>query len=161
MDEGGWLPVDDGDGEALWRRFAATFGFRAGTTAKDWPAIREPVPSVTYGLGPFTGERMAAVARLVADVLRAVTRPEETVVFHDWVHPSSRLLPHRLTDEGPLFPNGDYAIAVAEDLRFGVLGHPWERSLCFFGAAAVDAVDRLNRGTLTAVLRRDGTPSSS
>jgi hypothetical protein len=144
------------DPEAHWRRFADTYGFRAGTTAKDWPAIREPVPSVTYDLGPFSEERATAVEHLVAAVLRAATRPGETLVFHDWVHPS-----HELGDADPLYPNGDYVIVVAEDLRFGVLGHPWEHSLCFFGTPAVEPVGRLNRGTLDRVLRRDGTPSSS
>ena len=35
--------------------------------------------------------------------------------------------------------HGDYTIFLGRQDAFGLIGHPWERSLCAFGAPAVDA----------------------
>ncbi|MBV9847146.1 MAG: DUF2716 domain-containing protein [Kutzneria sp.] len=168
-----WGELEHEAERALWADFAATFGFRAGTEPSDWPAIDEPVPSLTWDLAQVfaAGDRFTELARPVAqvvcDVLRACTVPDESVIHHDWVHPSVVFRPHRVIRvddvanwETSLFPNGDYSIFVACDLAFGVLGHPWEQSLCFFGAPAVEAVTEVNTGRLTTLLRRDGQPTS-
>ena len=62
-------------------------------------------------------------------------------------------------DTGGLFPNGDYTIFVGREDGFGLVGHPWERSLCVFGAPAVDAFVARNVGILATVIRRDARRS--
>jgi hypothetical protein len=175
MDDGGWVDLDPETGKALWTDFAAGFGFRDGVTPDDWPAIVEPKPSVAWDLsaifngtcpGGFAAGSLA-VAGLVLGTLQDCTERHETVVFHDWVHPSALFRPHVVEDPqdvpgwdcGGLFPNGDYTIFVGRDHAFGLLGHPWERSLCVFGAAAVDAFTEHNAGVLVKALRRDGRPA--
>jgi Protein of unknown function (DUF2716) len=82
------------------------------------------------------------------------------------VHPSCLFRPHKVDepdevrgwDVGGLFPNGDYTIFVGRDYALGILGHPWEHSLCVFGEPAVAAFAARNHGVLTRVLRRDGQP---
>ncbi len=41
----------------------------------------------------------------------------------------------------PVYPNGDYPIFLAEDFRFGIFGHPWERTCCIFGAELLAALE--------------------
>lgn len=172
MDAGGWVDLDWEAGEVLWSDFAEKFRFRAGTTPKDWPAIAEPAPSVVWDLSPiFTGacpgEFLAgavAVAGLVLATLQDCTDWYETVAFHDWVHPSGLFRPHSVDDPqevagwdtGGLFPNGDYTIFVGRAYAFGILGHPWEQSLCVFGGRAVDAFAARNQGILGNILRQRG-----
>jgi hypothetical protein len=167
-----WGLLEDDAQRYLWTEFADRYRFRAGVNPRKWPGITEPTPSITWDLSPvFSGGRFnedsRRVAQLVLDLLTTCTDWWESVVFHDWVHPSALFWPHRADTvedvpgwwAGGLFPNGDYTIFVAREDRFGVFGHPWEQSLCVFGADAVAAFDRLNRGTLTRVLRRDGHPT--
>lgn len=177
MTDHGWVDLDWDAGKVLWNSFARRFRFRAGSTAENWPAIAEPVPSVTWDLRPiFQGAHpggfdggMLAVAALVLGTLQDCTEWYETVVFHDWVHPSSLFRPHTVTepeevsgwDVGGLFPNGDYTIFVGRDDRFGMLGHPWEQSLCVFGATAVAAFETRNNGILSTRLRQNGQPITS
>ncbi|GAA2714737.1 DUF2716 domain-containing protein [Actinoplanes palleronii] len=59
-------------------------------------------------------------------------------------------------DNGVLFPNGNYTILVGHDHEFGIVGHPWEQSLCVFGDRAVDAFAGRNHGILDTTLRRRG-----
>lgn len=89
------------------------------------------------------------------------------MIFHDWVHPSVLFRPHKVDgprevpgwDTGGLFPNGDYTIHLGRDDAFGIVGHPWEQSLCVFGAPAVGAFITRNVETLAIIIRRDGRPS--
>jgi hypothetical protein len=167
-----WTKLEHDAQRLLWAEFADRYQFRVGVKPDVWPAIPEPTPSITWDLSSvFTSGDFAnhsrGVAQLVLDLLTACTEWWESLVFHDWVHPSVLFWPHRIDslDEVPrwqtggLFPNGDYTILLARGDRFGVFGHPWEQSLCVFGAHALTTMDRLNRSTLTQVLREDGRPA--
>jgi hypothetical protein len=165
MPEFAWLELDWEIQRELWREFKEEFEFQHGRR----PAIREPVPSVTWALppcgtpdAPFPDAALP-VAQLVCDVLRDCVEYWEPVFYHDGVHPSAQYRPQRVNDIADLdnweythYPNGDYTIFVAKDLSWGMLGDQHEDILCVFGAPAVDAMARLNQGVLTHVLRRDG-----
>jgi Protein of unknown function (DUF2716) len=173
MEDNVWTELEHDAERQLWAEFADRYQFRAGTRPEAWPGIHEPTPSVTWDLSEvFTGNDFAdgsrRVAQLLLELLTASTEWWESLVFHDWVHPSILFWPHRVDSldgipgwqTGGLFPNGDYTILLAWGDRFGVFGHPWEQSLCVFGAQAVDTLDRLDHGTLTQILREDGYPAN-
>ena len=171
-----WGELDWDAGDALWADFADRYQFRASTNADKWPSIVEPAPSVVWDLSTvFTGDYPGGftagsrdVAAVVLRTLQDCTQWWDGVVFHDWVHPSRVFRPHTVDepdevpgwDVGGLFPNGDYTIFVGRDYTFGILGHPWERSLCVFGEPAVAAFAARNQAILGTVLRRDGQPVS-
>lgn len=174
MEDEVWAELDWDAGKVLWAEFADRYQFRAGTSPDKWPAIVEPIPSVVWDLYPvFTGHYPGGfaagsrgVAALVLDTLRACTEWPETVVFHDWVHPSRLFGPHEVDepeevrgwDVGGPFPNCDYTIFVSRDYAFGIVGHPWERSLCVFGESAVAGFAARDQGAFTKGPRRDGQP---
>ena len=148
----------DDEYERVWDRFYDRFRFRPGIDPATWPAILEPVPSVTWSLDPLLGDH-GDLDDPVLTALAAGTPPDGSLLGLDWQHDSYRVWPHRAGDDRwPLspYPNGDYYILLAEDLSFGTFGHPWELSLCVFGAPLLDRVaDQLGR-ILPRVLRRDG-----
>lgn len=168
-----WLGVPDDEYEYVWRRIDEEFAFHPGIDPEQWPGFREPVPSVTWDLsvGPRTpagpASRFAVdgdeVNALGLAALRDCVAVGEWVWAMDWQHPGCRFWPHRMTGEWtvPVFPNGDYYIFLAQDFRFGTLGHPWEKTLCVFGAELLEAFHRHNDGVLNTVLRRDGEPETA
>jgi putative transposase len=89
------------------------------------------------------------------------------VVVLDWQHPSYRCRPHRVRGEEPpdatwpieVHPDGDYYIWLAEDLRYGTFGHPWEPGLCIFGEEPLAAFAEIGDEALGRILRRDGRPT--
>lgn len=160
--------------EPAWYWVYDKLGFWPSTYANAWPGFREPAPSTTWDLASGDVDRDSAefrlspysvkeddVARLALQALRACVRPDEWVWALHWQHQSYRFWPHRMGQSEPwpvpVFPKGDYHLFLAQDFRFGTLGHPWERSLCVFGKELVDAVESNRNGTLATVLRRDGT----
>jgi hypothetical protein len=168
-----WAELDRDVGRVLWAEFADRFRFRLGIAAGEFPAIIEPTLSVVWDLGSvfagdFPGGFRAGVRMVAASVLGTLqdcTDWWESVAFHDYAHPSCLMRPHKVDepedvpgwDVGGLFPNGDYTIFVGRDHGFGILGHPFEHSLCVFGESAVSAFTTRINGALT-VLRRDGQP---
>jgi hypothetical protein len=152
-------PLDDEEYRQAWDRFYERFRFRPGMDPATWPAILEPVPSVTWSLDP--DDRHDDVVEVVHAGLTACTPPGGTLLILDWQHDCYRVWPHRLAAAGwPLspVPAGDYYIHLAEDLSFGTFGHPWESSLCVFGAPLLDRVAGPVGRILPRVLRRDGRP---
>jgi hypothetical protein len=151
-DNEAWEQIRD-DYERYWGPFDARFQFRPGMDPATWPAIKEPPGSVTVDLGPIfanQGERgfEADEAWLNDFIVGAFANvfPDGTrLLVLDWQHTSYWFRPHRqqVIDE-PLrvepFPNGDYHIFLTEDMSQGTFGHPWEQTLCVFGADLVPAI---------------------
>lgn len=147
-----WTQVELDQYETFWEPFDARFGFRPGVDPSTWPAIREPSPSVTIDLSPIfdqEGPGFAAEAEAVNSLglyaFTCVTRPDEELVVLDWQHPCYRFSPHRqaisMADwPVPIFPNGDYYVFLTGDLSMGTFGHPWEQTLCVFGAPLVQCL---------------------
>lgn len=149
----------------IWDRFDALFRFRPSIQV--FPAITEPTPSVTWRLGGADDDRF------VETVQRAVTAlaGEGSLLCLDWQHTSYRVWPRLVGPDNldppgapgwPLspYPDGDYHIYLAEDFRFGTFGHPWERTLCVFGADLLDRVEVDLHEIFGAPLRRDGAPAT-
>jgi hypothetical protein len=164
FDSAAWARVGSAEARRLWDRFDAAFRFRPSTY--ELPGIDEPTPSTTYSLKYEGGTRAEAVwvNRTVLAGLRRVTGIDDSVVVLDWQHQTYRCRPHRVRDEEPphemwpteIYPDGDYYIWLAEDMRYGAFGHPWEPSLCVFGEELVAAVAEFGDEALGRILRRDG-----
>jgi len=140
-----WSPISMDADDEYWTPICRRFEFRP--SIHSWPAITEPVPSVTVDLGPIFAARshpeFAAGAAAVNSVtLLALVRalePGSSLVVLDWQHETYRFWPHRFACQPDaqwqtdVFPNGDYYIFLTEDMSTGTFGHPWEQTLCVFG----------------------------
>jgi Protein of unknown function (DUF2716) len=145
-----WQELSRPEAGPVWDRFYADFQFRPSTT--EWPGIREPPDSVTYGIGHVYGdpERYTHLTndlgtKMVAAFQSCVADGEAILVL-DWQHPCYRFVPHapfafETEDDWPVpaLPNGDYYIFLGGDLSFGVFGHPWEQTMCVFGKPLLTA----------------------
>ena len=135
---------------ATWDRFDAKFRFRPST--KYWPGIKEPEASVTYDISHVYGaperyDRLTLdLSHKLVSALRGCVADGDVVHVLDWQHPCYRFNPHApfafdSEDDWPIpaLPNGDYYIFLDPDLRFGIFGHPWEKTMCVFGRTLVRA----------------------
>ncbi|MBT2451516.1 DUF2716 domain-containing protein [Streptomyces sp. ISL-43] len=156
-----------GDEDRLWDRFHEEFGFRPSMNR--FPGIDEPTPSATWSLEALDGEeeKLGALDENVNRALTELTRPGELLCFLDWQHTGYVFDPHRVGGPGrprwpgAVHPDGDYYLNVHPDLRFGTFGHPWEQTLCVWGAGLLAAVEEeLTRLLGEPVRRRDGTDTT-
>ncbi|MFE1873477.1 DUF2716 domain-containing protein [Streptomyces sp. NPDC059496] len=137
----------------VWERLEREFGFRPSTSR--FPGFDAPAPSVTWSLDALDqggDERLDALVRIAQRALREVTAavtglglglgPGDGRTLHwlDWQHIGYAFDPHRVGGPGrpewpgSVYPDGDYYLYLDPELRFGTLGHPWEHTLCVFGA---------------------------
>ncbi|MFF5226045.1 DUF2716 domain-containing protein [Dactylosporangium sp. NPDC000521] len=146
-----WEPIPMDADDIYWEPFHQRFDFRPGM--RSWPAINEPVPSVTIDLAPiFAGSHpefsagASAVGHLALVAFARVLEPGTSVVVLDWQHQTYRFWPHLFACQPdqrwptPVVPNGDYSVFLTEDMRTGTFGHPWEQTLCVFGDRLVSAL---------------------
>ncbi|MFJ3306931.1 DUF2716 domain-containing protein [Streptomyces sp. NPDC086549] len=166
--------IGDRDHDALCEEFKARFTFKPSYTY--YPAIQEPPDSVTWHVGDVTDTRHAyrlmrnlpddhRVARLQKAVergLRACVRPGEQLYSVSWWHQGYRFDPARVGGSGrPTWPGaacweGEYYKLLSRDLRMGTFWHPWEESLCVFGAELLAEVEHDLTAILGTVMRRGG-----
>lgn len=133
----GWTVLDDQ--QLLWERFTDAFGFRPGGRELTRSVIVEPAPSITVDL-TVPDDRVGVWRSRVDAAVHAATR-----------HPDWRV---------SAYPKGDYSIFLREDFSEGIVGHPWEQSLCVFGERLVGSLGR-TLATWLPVIRIDGRPAGS
>ncbi|GAA3399238.1 DUF2716 domain-containing protein [Streptomyces roseoviridis] len=158
--------LPDAEYRRVWDRFYEDFGFRPSTNPIEWPAIKEPVASVTWSLAALdddpSDERLDHLVAVVKQGLASSVGPSGTLFALDWQHTSYRFAPQEVDGPGqppwPLSPcpDGDYFVFLAEDFRFGSFGHPWEESLCLFGEELLDVAATEVDEVLGPPIRRAG-----
>ncbi len=166
--------IDDRDHDALCEEFKARFAFKPSYTY--YPAIEEPPDSVTWHVGDVTDtrhkyrlmrnlpddHRVARLQKAVERGLRACVRPGEQLYSVSWWHQGYRFDPARVGGAGrPTWPGaacweGEYYKLLTRDLRMGTFWHPWEESLCVFGAELLAEVEHDLTAILGTVMRRGG-----
>lgn len=166
--------IGDRDHDALCAEFQARFAFKPSYTY--YPAIEEPPDSVTWHVGDVTDachsyrllrnlpddRGVARLQKAVERGLRACVRPGEQLYSVDWWHQGYRFDPARVGGSGrPTWPGaacweGDYYMLLTRDLRMGTFWHPWEESLCVFGAELLAEVEHNLTAILGTVMRRGG-----
>ncbi|WP_439681065.1 DUF2716 domain-containing protein [Embleya sp. MST-111070] len=75
-------------------------------------------------------------------------------------HRRARVLEQRSREGRPFdpYPDGDYHVLLAQDLRFDTFGHLWEHTPCVFGTELLDTIDQNVHHNLGPPLRRTGRP---
>ena len=167
----GWRRLTDAEERGVWDRFNLAFDFFWRDDPKR--GVGEPRPSVTYAVGHGFGEteqhdalQADLASRLVA-AFRRCCAPGDAVYALDCYHQCYSFEPHQHPDALPpfawpvkAFPDGDYHIFLSEDFRFGVLGHPWEETMCVFGEAFLQALAVERPQLFSQVVLVDGLPST-
>lgn len=119
---------------------------------------------ITYEIGsiyehPDAEELKADLDRKVLTALRQCVAPPDELYALDWQHPSYVFRPHETSPTGfkaPVLPDGDYYIFLAPDFSFGLFGHPWEQTICVFGAPFLRALEEHPPRLFHQPIRYDG-----
>jgi hypothetical protein len=150
-----WQELDADEAQRVWDRFDSALHFQPSVDKADWPGIREPRDSVAFSIGHvFSGDE-SRYTRLTNDLahkliiaLQKCVDVGSTIYALDWQHACYSFAPHqpfdfKTEDDWPVppCPNGDYYIFLAQDMSFGVFGHPWEQTMCVFGRCLIDAFE--------------------
>lgn len=135
----------------IWDAVDSKLAFAPSVSA--FPGFFAPPPFRVYAMmGDHYDEAVLdAFTARANEWLRAVANPDEELFWLDWQHRCYAFLPHRETVS--VYPDGDYCLVVPADLSWGMLGHPWENTITFFGAALCALVDRERPPFLTRLLR--------
>lgn len=155
--------------------FIERFEFRPARPPAEGPCLREPTPSIAWDIGGLliagpVGEelRTGFALKLLAAFQRITPVGGQMLAFDAtrWFEHYS-FDPHRLSgvarDEWalPAIPDESFSIFTTADFGSGLVGNPFERTLCVFGRPLLDAVLTDPPPGLGTVLRCDGQAITS
>jgi len=149
-----WLELTNEERAAIWDRFYAEFQFKPDYNERVAPAIAEPRPFVTFDLSSTTldDENALFINDLLLNSFQSLASAGDMMYWLDWQHACYRFDPQFIDDSwtNSWYPDGDYYIFLASDFSFGTFGHPWQQSLCVFGASLLGVAETL-RGKLEVI----------
>jgi hypothetical protein len=163
----GWQRLAVVERSDVLGRFDSLFGFLQRKKKAGLPAIMEPTPSLTWAIAPGHDHSEAEAADLTLKLLggfQRAARPGERLYALDslrW-HEHNTFDPRRLRPAGrdsralTLYPDDNYTIFLAADLRFGVFGNPLEKTLCLFGGELLEAMGNDLPVVFAGLVRRNG-----
>lgn len=154
----------------VWGVFYPAFSFRTSVFHQYWPVYAEPTPSITFNIRRAWREHQRN-SELYADLIddlnsktldafRRCASSNEKLYVLDWQHQCYWLYPHRaITSKRwgiSVLPDGDYHIFLGKEFRFGILGQPWEKTICVFGRRLLNAFEGHLPLLFDRVVRKNG-----
>ncbi|MCG7406526.1 DUF2716 domain-containing protein [Paenibacillus sp. ACRRX] len=154
-----WISLEDDEYRRVWDRFYIDFSFKPTVYPKDWPTFTVNSPFVTFEIKKiYHDEDIDEFEEFCASSLRTCLEPEEYIYALDWQHESFYYSPY-LQDTYQrisFYPDGDYSLFLSNDFSFGLLGHPWERSITIFGEQLIEQFIKHKPKLLEGIIRRCG-----
>lgn len=165
----GWRKLEEPEYTHIWDYVYDGLGFHPSTAFSHWPGFREPTPSVTFKLSsPWVPEEVEEFYEVMWEALKSCSPPGKEIYSLDWHHECFTYDPHafppppqELQFTRGLYPNGDYGITLSHDLSWGVLGHPWEFTICIFGQPLLNVIEKNPPKLFRHIIRRDGWGTTS
>jgi len=127
----------------VWNKFEKSFSFNPSVNPKDWPSFKAPIPSITYRFKDYMfSDDFDYYDEWLICGLRELCL-KETLYALDWQHESFEFTIEDYADLPIcLYPDGDYYIFLRKDFSSGVFTHPWEESVCIFGAELLNILKK-------------------
>jgi len=149
------LGIDEYD--EVWANFEKAFSFRPSVRGP-FPAITEPKDSMTFLLArDYDDALIDELNNVLFQAFIDCGYESKEVCYLDWQHACYAITINKNNGSRISgFPDGDYAILLSEDMRFGTFGHPWEYSICIFGESFVKAVIKHKPAIFQKVIRNAG-----
>ncbi|KAI9021819.1 hypothetical protein DFJ74DRAFT_706729 [Hyaloraphidium curvatum] len=146
----GWRKMTEAQETEAFREFKHRFAF-ANAGGKDAPAVRPPGPflvlSAAAMLLPLDGFSEQARVDLCVDWHRRLAQALKAVCgaakkplavyctdpYHEGYIIDAKKMSYESWERSAV-PDGDYTLFTTSDYKNGVFVHPWQRSICVFGA---------------------------
>ncbi|MCO0600445.1 DUF2716 domain-containing protein [Peribacillus butanolivorans] len=165
---GNWIELSTLEYKEVWDRIYDAFKFEPGMS--DFPSFEVPNPFITYDVSKYLNvsvdldtydEIYNDLEEKSLIVFQELTQKNEYMYALDWQHPgywiNPRLeFPKSEFDEWtvPIFPNGDYYFFIHKNFEWGLLGHPWERTITIFGKELIKVFEKHQPKMFQKILRQ-------
>ena len=170
----GWMQLPDNENRQLWTDFTKHFSFRMGLSPTEWPAIVEPSPFMTWSVSSlqriyesdpeqfFQTERLSRgqLIRAFGAITPAVDRFYALDLNHDGYSFDPTVVAQSGMTAWPvrIIPIHNYSVFIDPTFSVGLFGHPWEASICVFGARLLTHIGGIPLPWAGEVIRSSSPP---
>ncbi len=162
--------MSNSEEQYIWTQIDLRLIFNPDISVDSFPGIREPDPSRTYDISQVynSGEEHFIHCEndlnlKILKALRECLSEMEPVYALDWQHACYWFFPHVEFEANnpdawsvPVIPNGDYYIFVTADLRLGIFGHPWAKTISVWGQKFLNVLQKDTPILFQHIIRKNG-----
>lgn len=147
-----WIQLSEQECTDIYRKINTELHFKPSMSK--FPSFKAPYPFITYDVSNYYNEKDFLefendLETKVLLVFQELTSCDEKIVAFDWQHEAYWFNPHLPFEKNefeewhvPIFPNGDYYFFIQKKFKWGLLGHPWEKSITIFGEEMIKCVSK-------------------
>ena len=147
----GWQQCTELESHTILIHVFFTLKFNPSKNPKDWPGIREPIPSITYTTLNIYREPEAAalesdLSRAFLKAFRTLVHPGAYLYAMEWPMKFYRVSPHEMPDDDDEWPisvsprNPLCYFFLSRDFSVGLFRDSWEGTICVFGTPLIAAL---------------------
>jgi len=161
-----WIELSSVEYREVWDRIYDKFNFKPSVS--NFPSFEVPSPFITYDTSLYSNgsvdidtynEIYSEFEEKSLLVFQERIQKNEYLYALDWQHPCYWINPHleflkNEFDEWtvPIFPDGDYYFFIHKNFEWGLLGHPWEKTITIFGIELIKGFEEHQPRMLQKIL---------
>lgn len=142
-----WMELSTFAYKEVWDRIYEDFTFKPSTST--FPSFHVPAPYITYDVSKYMNgsvdianydEAYNDLEEQSLLVFQKLIEKNEYMYALEWNHSSYWINPHLEFQKNefdewtvPIFPDGDYTFFIHKNFEWGLLEHPWGRTITIFG----------------------------
>jgi hypothetical protein len=159
-----WIELDNAEYRKIWDKIYNEFNFEPSMT--NFPSFSPPVPFITYDISSIWGasnhdELYFNLEAKFLESFQTLTNPNEYFYALDWQHDCYWInafldFPKDDLDRWliPAVPDGDYYFFIHNDFKWGILSHPWEKTITIFGKELIEKILNNKPAIFHSILRK-------
>lgn len=143
-----WLALTNDEKDFVWSKIDKKFKFKP--SIKKFPSFKPSSPFLTYDISSIWGsnehdELYFDLEMKFLDCFKELTNLNEYFYALDWQHECywvNAFLEFPRDELGrwiiPAVPDGDYYFFIDKNFKWGILSHPWEKTITVFGKDIIE-----------------------
>jgi hypothetical protein len=160
-----WIPLNEIEYRKVWDRLNNDFNFEPSISK--FPSFHSPSPYNTYDISSIWGslehdELYLDLENKFLLYFQELTQHDEYLFALDWQHEcylinAFKEFPRDDLDRWiiPAVPDGDYYFFIQKEFKWGILSHPWEKTITVFGNEILEVLKK-NKPKLFHTIVREG-----
>ncbi|MCC7372145.1 MAG: DUF2716 domain-containing protein [Chloroflexi bacterium] len=153
-----WVELGLSEYSEVWNEFTSRFKFAPSMDALESRGYTPPKPFQIYDISKVSISKYDSdyIDQEFMNIFMKIVPIGGYIYALDWHHDSYRVYVHEGSDPWyiSIYPDRDYHIFLSSDMSFGIIGHPWMKTVCVFGEELLGEIIRFDHRMFRSIIEQ-------